>query len=63
MEKNINLRESLEVIKNVAGMVAGVLRFPIWKFLLARWFGKALLYVGVTLAGAWGWEALLRYFG
>lgn len=47
---------------DVAGMVAGVLRFPIWKFLLACWFGKALLYIGIALAGDWGWEAVLRYF-
>ena len=47
---------------DVAGMVAGVLHFPIWKFLVACWFGKALLYIGMALAGAWGWEVILRYF-
>ncbi len=44
---------------DVAGILAGVLRFPIWKFLLACWFGKALLYVGAALAGAWGGEAFV----
>ena len=47
---------------NVVGMVAGVLRFPMWEFLLACFFGKALLYVSVTLVGVWGWGVLLRYF-
>jgi len=48
---------------DIIGMVAGLLRFPFWKFLLALWCGKALKYVGVALAGAWGWEAVLRFLG
>lgn len=45
---------------DVAGMTAGVLRFSIWRFLLACWAGKALLYSGVALAGFWGLELLMR---
>jgi len=48
---------------DLAGIAAGVLRLPLWKFLLACWLGRTLLYVGVALAGAWGWEAVLPYFG
>ena len=48
---------------DVAGVVAGVLRFPVWKFLLACFLGKAVLYIVVIQTGAWGWEAALRYFG
>ncbi|MFC1941163.1 YqaA family protein [Chloroflexota bacterium] len=48
---------------DVLGMVAGLLRFPFWKFFLACGFGKALKYTGIALAGAWGWEAMLRYLG
>lgn len=48
---------------DIAGMVAGVLRFSLWKFWLACFLGKALLYTGMALAGAWGWEVVLRYFG
>ncbi len=48
---------------DVTGMVAGLLRYPFWKFSLACWFGKALKYIAMALAGAWGWEAVLRYFG
>ncbi len=48
---------------DVAGVVAGVLRYPIWKFLLIGWVGKSIKYVFLVLAGAWGWEAMLRYFG
>ena len=46
---------------DLAGITAGALRFPIWKFLLACWLGRSLLYIGVALAGAWGWELALPY--
>ena len=44
---------------DIVGVVAGALRFPIWKFLLACFFGKAILYVVMVQTGGWGWEALL----
>ena len=44
---------------DLAGIAAGVLRFPLWKFFILCWLGRTLLYVGVALAGAWGWEAVL----
>ena len=44
---------------DLAGIAAGVLRFPFWKFLLLCWLGRTLLYIGAALAGAWGWEAVL----
>jgi len=46
---------------DVAGMVAGALRFPLWKFLLVVWVGKSLKYVALLLLGVWGWGAVLRY--
>ncbi len=52
----------LPLIFDLAGIAAGVLRFPFWKFFLICWLGRTLLYVGVALAGAWGWEILLLYF-
>lgn len=48
---------------DLAGVVAGALRYPLWKFLLIGWVGKSIKYVILVLAGAWGWEVLLRYFG
>jgi membrane protein YqaA with SNARE-associated domain len=48
---------------DAAGMAAGVLQFPMRKFLLACFLGKFLLYTIMALFGAWGWEALLRYMG
>jgi membrane protein YqaA with SNARE-associated domain len=48
---------------DLAGMVAGVLRFPLWKFLLVCWLGRTLNYVSVVLLVAvWGKEAVLRFF-
>jgi len=44
---------------DLAGIAAGVLRFPLWKFFLLCWLGRTLLYIGAALAGAWGWEAVL----
>ena len=48
---------------DLAGIAAGVLRFPLWKFLIACWLGRTILYIVVALAGAQGWEAVLRYLG
>ena len=47
---------------DVAGVVAGALRYPLWKFLLVGWVGKSLKYIGLVYAMAWGWESLLRFF-
>ena len=47
---------------DLAGLAAGVLRFSLWKFLVFCFLGKAVLYVGLVWAGAWGWEALLHFF-
>jgi len=48
---------------DVVGITAGILRFPFWKFVLACWLGRTILYVGIVVAIAWGWEAGLRFFG
>ena len=44
---------------DVVGIVAGVLRFPFWRFFVLCWSGRTILYIGAALAGVWGWEALL----
>ena len=50
-------------ILDIAGVVAGVLRYPIWKFLLIAWPGKSIKYIILVLAGAWGWQTILRFLG
>ncbi len=45
---------------DLVGIAAGVLRFPAWKFLIASWLGRSILYVGIAWGGALGWDALQR---
>lgn len=47
---------------DIAGMVAGALHYPLWKFLLIGWVGKSIKYVILVTAGSWGWGVILRYF-
>ena len=48
---------------DIAGMVAGAVGYPLWKFLLVGWVGKSIKSVALVVAGAWGWEAVLRFVG
>lgn len=48
---------------DVAGLVAGALRYPLWKFMLFGWLGKVLKYIGLVYAALWGWETLLGFLG
>ncbi len=54
---------ALPFVFDLAGIAAGVLRFPFWKFFLLCWLGRSLLYIAAALAGAWGWEAVLQWLG
>ncbi len=46
---------------DLAGIAAGILRLPFWKFFIACWLGRTILYVLIALAGARGWEAILLW--
>ncbi len=46
---------------DVISIVAGALRFNLWKFLTACFLGKVIMYVGLIQASALGWNFLLRY--
>ena len=46
---------------DIAGIVAGVLHLKVWKFLLACFLGKTILYIVIIQTSSWGWEALLPY--
>ena len=48
---------------DLVGLAAGVLRFPLWKFILVCWLGRTVLYVAFVVLAALGWEAVLPYFG
>ena len=57
----------LSVIPNpffdLAGIAAGVLRFPLWQFLVSCWAGKTLKTVAFALAGAHSVGFLVRILG
>jgi uncharacterized membrane protein YdjX (TVP38/TMEM64 family) len=48
---------------DLAGLAAGVLRIPLWKFVIACWLGRTLNYVIFVSASALGWGALLHLLG
>jgi membrane protein DedA with SNARE-associated domain len=45
---------------DLIGIAAGALRYPVWKFLLVCFMGKAILYTGMAYAGAWGWDTIIN---
>jgi uncharacterized membrane protein YdjX (TVP38/TMEM64 family) len=47
---------------DVAGLVAGVLRYPVWRFLIACFLGKGVLYIAMLYTGVWGWDLITRIF-
>ena len=48
---------------DLVGLAAGILRFPLWRFVLICWVARTLLYVGLVVAVALGWQAALPHFG
>jgi len=46
---------------DLVGIAAGVMRFPLWKFFLACWLGRTILYLVIAWGGAMGWEVVLRF--
>jgi membrane protein YqaA with SNARE-associated domain len=51
------------LVFDLVGIAAGVLRFPLWKFFIACWVGRTILYLVIAWGGALGWEALLHWLG
>ena len=45
---------------DLAGIAAGACRYKFWKFFLACWLGRSILYVAIAWAGLKGWEWLLN---
>jgi len=51
------------LVFDLVGIAAGVLRVPFWKFMIACWLGRTLLYIIVILAAAWGWGMAVPHVG
>jgi membrane protein YqaA with SNARE-associated domain len=45
---------------DMAGMMAGALKFPLWKFLLVCWTGKAIKFFAIALAGTASLDIVYR---
>ncbi len=48
---------------DVAGVVAGALRYPLTRFMLLMWLGKTIKYVAIMLLVSWGWGHVARWLG
>ena len=48
---------------DLVGIAAGALRLPLWKFFVACWFGRTILYVVMVMAAAYGLKTLVPWFG
>ena len=48
---------------DVGGIIAGAMRFPVWKFLVSCTAGKVIKNIGFALIGFYGTEALFRLLG
>ncbi len=45
-------------IFDVAGIIAGAMRMPVWKFFVATWLGRTITYVTVAYLASMGIKAL-----
>ena len=52
---------AVPLIFDVAGIIAGALRMPTWKFFLATWAGRTITYIIVAYLGSMGFRALLWF--
>ncbi len=48
---------------DLAGIAAGTLRYPVWRFLLLCWLGKTIKTVFVAYAGAYSLNVILPLLG
>ena len=46
---------------DMAGIISGAIKYPLWKFLLIGWAGKSIKFVILVVAGAWVWETILSF--
>jgi uncharacterized membrane protein YdjX (TVP38/TMEM64 family) len=47
---------------DVAGAIAGALRFPVWKFLLVCFLGKTPRNMLIAFSGAYALDRVLEFF-
>ncbi|MBN1368416.1 MAG: VTT domain-containing protein [Dehalococcoidales bacterium] len=48
---------------DVAGLAAGALRMPLWKFMIAGWIGKSAKFILLLMLSYWGFRFIPHLFG
>lgn len=48
---------------DVAGLVSGALRMPLWKFMVAGWIGKTAKFTLLLMLSYWGFQFVPHLFG
>ncbi len=48
---------------DLVGLAAGVLRFPLWKFIVSCWLGRTVLYVTFVVLAAMGLKVVFPWLG
>ncbi len=43
---------------DIVGIIAGATRMPVWKFMVACWLGRTILYVSVAYLGSYIFKAI-----
>jgi membrane protein YqaA with SNARE-associated domain len=46
------------LVFDAAGLAAGAFRYPVWRFMIACWIGRFILYVSMAYAAAWGFNLI-----
>jgi membrane protein DedA with SNARE-associated domain len=54
----IFILSAVPLLFDVVGIIAGALRMPYWKFILATWAGRTITYIIVAYLGSVGLRAL-----
>ncbi len=43
---------------DIVGIIAGAMRMPVWRFFVATWLGRTIIYITVAYLGHYGLQAL-----
>jgi membrane protein YqaA with SNARE-associated domain len=46
------------LIFDVVGIIAGAMRMPVWRYFVATWLGRTIIYITVAYLGHYGFRAL-----
>jgi len=44
------------LVFDAAGLAAGAFRYPVWRFVVACWIGRLILYIGMSYLTMWGYD-------